>query len=197
MMNVSSSTSGLSPEYPLLGFLYLMPLHGYELHRRIAFHLNEIWRLPQNQTYNILKRLEKTGMIAAERHSAGSRPERTCFSLTPAGRAHFEHWLAAPSPTAARAIRMEFITRLFFAARISSELTNRILAEQRTLLETDLARLCSRRAGVPPEQPCNRLGLDLRIRQLESALSWLQEVSLTALIAPADRAEADLKELTP
>jgi len=177
MIKSSSFASDLSPEYPVLGFLYLTPLHGYELHRRLGLHLNEIWHLPQNQTYNILKRLEKNGMIAAERHSEGSRPERACFSLTPAGQAHFERWLAAPTPTSARAIRMEFITRLFFAARISETLTGRILAEQQAALQADLARLRARLAATPPEQPYNRLGLDLRIRQLESVLTWIHDTA--------------------
>jgi len=72
--------SELSPEYALMGFLYLEAMHGYELHRRLQLHLREVWRIPMNQAYNLLKRMEKEGLIQVEAHPPRRRASRaSCF----------------------------------------------------------------------------------------------------------------------
>ena len=115
MPGSSNFASDLSPEFALLGFLYFQPLHGYDLHRRLAASLSGVWRVTQSQVYAILKRLERQDAIRAIRQQPGKRPVRACYQLTEAGRERFEGWLYRPTPSSARAIRVEFITRLFFA----------------------------------------------------------------------------------
>jgi DNA-binding PadR family transcriptional regulator len=170
----SAKAAPPSPEFVVLGFLYFEPQHGYDLHKHIRAELGELWRISQSQTYNILNRLEKAGRIQAEQQPQPHRPERTCFSLTPAGREQFERWLHAPTPAGVRSIRIEFLTRLFFARRMGAELCARLLAEQTAAVTQVLARLQAHAADVPPGQVINRLGLDLRIRQTQTLLDWMK-----------------------
>jgi DNA-binding PadR family transcriptional regulator len=103
------------------------------------------------------------------------RPDRDCFSLTPAGEERFSAWLSAPTRGTARAVRVEFLTRLFFAGQVSEDYTSRLLQEQAVATRQDLEKLRLRQASVPPGQVINRLGLDLRVRQLGVFLVWLDQ----------------------
>jgi PadR family transcriptional regulator, regulatory protein AphA len=184
----AASSSDLSPEYALLGFLYFEPLHGYELHRRLEANLREVWRIPQNQAYNILKRLEKEGLVSTPLVGAGFAPapaptnppgtsggrSRAVLGLTPAGKAAFEAWLMAPTPGSARAIRVEFLTRLFFASQISPDLAPRLIQEQAARARADLERLQARLETTPQAELFNRLGLELRIQHMLVLVEWLE-----------------------
>lgn len=154
-------------------------MHGYELHRRMETQLREVWRIPQNQAYNLLKRLEKEGLIHAVHDEALSGAARTRFQLTPGGRQHFEGWLHAPSPCSARAVRIEFLTRLYFAAQISRDLPRVLAGEQAGALRAAVTHLEERRDAVPPDQPFNRLALDVRVRQMRTLLDWIEEYQST------------------
>lgn len=169
-----SHISDLSPEYALLGFLYFEPLHGYELHRRLEANLREVWRIPQNQAYNILKRLEKEGFVQPFPQGESGSRGLTPLALTEAGRRRFETWLRAPTPCSARALRMEFLTRLFFAAQLDKDLPDRLVREQETALRAAVLRLEARLAAVPTCETYNRLSLELRLRQLQTIQTWLQ-----------------------
>lgn len=164
-----------SPEYPLLGFLYFQPLHGYDLHKRLESTLGEVWTLPQNQVYNILKRLEQQGFITPLQNEIESHAlNKQTYRLTPLGKQHFETWLMTPTPGSARALRMEFICRLFFATQISEDLYSRLIQEQYQEIQQSLERLKKRLEACPAEQVFNRMGLELRIRQLNATLEWLE-----------------------
>ncbi len=164
----------LAPEFALMGFLYFADLHGYELHRQLSANLREVWRIPQNQTYNLLKRLEKEGFAQPAGqpiHSTGRM--RTPLMLTTAGRARFERWLMTASPCTARALRVELLTRLFFARQIAPELPAQLIQQQLDAIEAALTRLEARRAAIPVEQAYNRASLEIRIRQLNMLQEWL------------------------
>src|SRR5512137_1912957 len=104
-----------SPEYALLGFLYEHPRHGYALHRQLVTELGHVWHVSQSQAYNILKRLEIQGWISSSTQEQEKLPARQNLQITEAGRRRFEEWLEAPSGSSVRAIRLEFITRIYFA----------------------------------------------------------------------------------
>ncbi len=168
-----------SPEFALLGFLYLQPGHGYDLHRRLSAELGEIWHVSQSQTYNILKRLQSQGYLTARRVTQEKLPAMQTLELTPAGRARFEAWLAAPTGGSVRAVRLDFLTRLYFARRLDPSRIPAILADQIAYLHHTIARLETRWAGLPAGGEINRLSLQLRLRQLRSILEWLEEYAET------------------
>lgn len=170
----------MSPEFALMGFLYFENLHGYELHRRLSTNLREVWRIPQNQTYNLLKRLEKEGWAqpAAPPETLGGRT-RTRLMLTATGKARFERWLQTASPCTARAIRVELLTRLFFASRISAGLPAQLIHQQITAIQNALDGLEKRLAALPPEQAYNRASLEIRIQQLRTLQEWLNSNTIS------------------
>jgi PadR family transcriptional regulator, regulatory protein AphA len=167
------SSNDLAPEFALMGFLYFQPQHGYDLHRRLQTNLGEIWHISQSQVYNILRRLDKQQLIEAVHQTQEKRPDRDCFSLTPAGHERFEAWLYAPTRGTVRAVRVEFLTRLFFAGQVSPDTVSRLLGEQAGATSQDVRTLRLRLSNLPPGQVINRLGLDLRVRQLGVFLEWL------------------------
>ena len=73
------------------------------------------------------------------------------------------------------AIRVEFATRLFFAYYRDVHLSNDLIQKQVEEVEAGLIRLENSLAELPEEQLFNRLGLELRIRQLSSVIEWLHE----------------------
>jgi DNA-binding PadR family transcriptional regulator len=171
----SSYASALSPEYALLGFLSQHPAHGYELHRRLLEELGQVWHVSLSQTYNILTRLERQGYITGQTFEQEKLPSRREFQLTPAGQTHFEQWLHMPSGCSVRAIRVEFITRLYFASAMGADLARDMIRVQQDEVEQGIRRIREALAVLPAEQTFNRLGLTMRIRQLVSVLDWLSE----------------------
>jgi len=167
--------STISPEYPLLGLLSQKPAHGYELHQRLTTDLGQVWRISQSQTYNILNRLEANGTIIGEVLEQEKLPARRRFHLTESGRQRFEAWLNSPSGSSARAIRIEFVTRLYFALARDREFAHRLIEAQISETQVSLQRLRAQMETIPDDQVFNRLGLGLRLRQLSSILDWLVE----------------------
>jgi PadR family transcriptional regulator, regulatory protein AphA len=175
MTNPSKFASELSPKYVVLGFLYFQPMHGYDLHKQIEIDLREVWRIRQSQSYNLLKHLEKEGWITTTHQPQEKRPDRELLTITDSGRNQFESWLFTPTPGSARAIRVEFITRLYFASQISENLCSRLTQEQAKTIRMDLILLFQRLAEIPADQVFNRLGLELRTRQLTVVLEWIED----------------------
>jgi len=165
----------LSPEMALLGQLYGAPGHGYDLHRRVTGDLGQVWHLSQSQAYTILKRLEAHGDIAQEEVAQEKLPPRQLLHMTPQGRKRFLDWLEAPSGGSTRAIRMEFVTRLYFLRQYLPEKLEQAFEKQRGEARAHILRLEKARAGLPAEQIYNRMSLDLRLMQLKSVMQWLDE----------------------
>ena len=170
-----SRSAPLSPEYALLGLLVEGSAHGYELHLRLVDQLGQVWRISLSQTYNILKRLEAQGFIEAVQLQSHKLPARHPFRLTEAGRRRFEAWLGSTSGCSVRLVRVEFTTRLFFARQRGPAEVLRLVEAQTAATRACLVRLQVRLAEIPTEQIFNRLGLELRTRQMASVLDWLAE----------------------
>lgn len=182
----SSYVGALSPEFAILGFLDEEPLHGYELHRRLVHYLGQIWHISQSQLYNILKRLEKRGDIQGEQWEQPGLPERRVFHLTEQGRQRYETWLAAPSASSVRLLRVEFTTRLFFTARRNPQGVQTLIAEQEAALRHGLIQLEAIHLPDEPDQTANRLGLAFRVQQLQASLNWLEQCRRAFELQKAD-----------
>jgi len=164
----------LSPEYALLGLLVQSPAHGYELYQRLSTELSQVWHLSMSQAYNILNRLEAHGYIDGVVQEQGKLPARRLFHLTSLGQRRFEDWLNSASGSSVRSIRLEFLTRLYFACLTSPQLAHQLIEAQVAETRKGLERLRALNSDLAEGQLVNRLSLELRIRQLESILEWLQ-----------------------
>jgi PadR family transcriptional regulator AphA len=175
-MSESSTTHrSRSPEYALLGFLYSQPNHGYDLHRLLISELGQAWHVSQSQTYAILKRLETHGYLSSTTVEQEKLPPIQYLKITKAGRLRFKAWLNTPTGSSVRAIRLEFITRLYFAQKLSPKNIPSMLNAQTAEIRAMLVRLEDSQASLAEGQTINRLSLQLRIRQLRSILAWLDE----------------------
>ncbi len=174
-MSISNQTLAHSPEFLLLGLLCEGEGHGYDLHQRLANELGYVWRISQSQAYSILKRLVKQGYVSSQTQEQEKLPSRRILSITHAGRRRFEAWLDTPTGSSVRAIRLDFITRLYFAQRLAPEKIPLMFAAQSAGIKATLERLELSHADLPPEQTFNRLSLQLRIQQLRMVLEWLNE----------------------
>jgi DNA-binding PadR family transcriptional regulator len=175
MVNKPHYIGTLSPEMALLGLLYSSPGHGYDLHRKVISDLGQVWHLSQSQAYAILKRLEAQGDISAEEIPQDKLPSRQLLHMTPQGRKRFLAWLETPSGGSTRAIRLELITRLYFLRLYMPEKLAHAFDQQRMEAKIHIQRLENMRAALAPEEIYNRMSLELRLKQLESVLEWLDE----------------------
>lgn len=174
MSQDTAYTASRSPEFALLGFLAAgPPTHGYDLHRRLTDELGQVWHASQSQTYNILARLEARGLVCSTVVEQARLPARRLLELTPAGRAQFDAWLAAPTGASIRAIRVDFITRLYFATLLHPEMAPGMVQAEMKAAHAVLHDLQTGLAAVPAGQRFNRLALELRIRQLSAVIDWL------------------------
>ncbi len=164
-----------SPEYALLGFLFQQPGYGYNLHQTLVTELGYVWHVSQSQTYAILKRLVTHGFLSATIQDQEKLPSRQLLQLTSTGRRQFKHWLVEPTGSSVRAIRLEFVTRLYFAKKFFPDKLIPMLVSQTGEVDAAIDRLDKIRSAIPPDQTFNRMGLELRIRQLGSIKTWLVE----------------------
>ena len=183
---MDSRQTRLSPEFVLLGFLYQNPGHGYELHRRLVDEFGYIWHVSQSQTYNILKRLESHGFITAALIEQEKLPPRQLFHLNESGSQRLSAWLDTPTKCSVHAIRVEFITRLYFIQLYHPTKTLEAIRLQAREIQMGLLRLEEMNFSLPEEQTFNYLALDLRIKLLRSILSWLDECLETFLATDRD-----------
>lgn len=174
MHSFTPSVGGLSPRYVILGFLYFRPMHGYDLHKHLSSDLHEIWHVSQSQVYSVLKNLTRRGLVGSIHLPQGGKRGRDLYSLTDQGKSEFLHWLHHPTAVSARSIRVEFTSRMYFASQLSRELCVRLIKEQAEYTREAITELKARYQWIPPTQLFNRMGLDLRIRQLNNILDWVE-----------------------
>lgn len=167
--------SDVRPEYVMLGFLMHRSMHGYELFSQFQTHLGRVWHISQSQMYAILKRLEAQGLVEGLLEEREKSPSRRYFAISPAGLAHFGPWLLGPSDCSSRVLRLEFISRLFFASMQGGGLPAIIVEDQAELLRRELSNHEALLAKLPEEDVFNRLGVDFRVHQLRAELDWLEE----------------------
>lgn len=165
----------LSPEMALLGQLYEGPGHGYDLHRKVINDLGQVWHLSQSQAYSILKRLEARGDIFVEEVPQEKLPSRQLLHMTDQGRKRFIDWLDATSGGSTRAIRLEFITRLYFLQWYLPEKIPHAFERQRKEALDHIQRLEKIAVDLSGEQVYNQMSLMLRLKQLHLILDWLDD----------------------
>jgi DNA-binding PadR family transcriptional regulator len=168
----------ISPEHPLLGFLWSGPSYGYDLHQKLNRELGQLWRVSLSQTYNILTRLEAGTLLTGNLQPGSNHPDRRLFTLTTTGRERCERWLGQPSICSARAIRVDFLTRLYFIDRCYPDKRPAIISNQLQVLHSGLERLQKQLELVDDSQHYNRLGLELRICQLLAIQTWLEKLPI-------------------
>ncbi len=173
----------LTMEHALLGFLVRRPMHAYEMHQTLkeTHALGLVWRLKQSQLYALLARLEDAGYITTVTESQGARPPRKIMHLTINGHEAFQHWLRIPVAHG-RDFRQEFLAKLYFAQRESSETIAALAEHQQLACQRWLVDLETAAARVEPRS-YDWLVLQFRIGQVQAILAWL-DTCMATLVDP-------------
>jgi DNA-binding PadR family transcriptional regulator len=157
----------------VLALLAKEPSHGYELRARLQQALGPLGdAMNAGQIYVTLTRLDKAGLVTAER-SAGlaDRPDRKVYALTAAGQRRVADWLSEvswPRPDLA-----EFHLKLIAAAaaRLADPLAM-VDAQRRELLRR--LRDAQRAAMAEPNGSDAALLLEGIVLRLQADLRWLE-----------------------
>jgi PadR family transcriptional regulator AphA len=131
-------SSQLTPtSYLVLGLLAREgPSTPYDLKRRMSTTLGHMWSFPHTLLYTEPSRLVDLGLVTERRERHGRR--RRLFTITDAGLAALQAWLARPSdqPTELRDLGL---LQLFFSDLGSPEDRARIAAQELALHQARLA----------------------------------------------------------
>lgn len=181
------------PELILLGLLIEKECHGYALYKRFHQTFAGLWHISESQMYAILKRLEEKKLLTASSPGKRIAASRRILSPTSAGKTHFESWLAGPSPSRPRTLRLEFLTRLYFASQLAPDSVPGLIEAQRSSVLESLRKIAGR-PGKPGRHDClknqepmlknldiDRLADDFTIAQLRSALEWIDASVIPAI----------------
>ena len=163
-------------EYPVLGILLGGPLHGYDMCRRLGEGIGSIWRLGKSQVYALLAKLEREGFVMHERVGQENLPAKNIFSLTPEGHELFKQWATTPVPHT-RDMRLEFLTKLWFAQKLSPESEKDLINEQLYACREKVRKLRIARNACRTEIEAR--SLEFRLVTTEAVISWLEGLSET------------------
>jgi DNA-binding PadR family transcriptional regulator len=134
-----------------------------------------IWHSSQSQTYNILSRLESQGYITSTQVEQEKLPPRQLLFITDVGKQRFEEWLDNPTKPSVHAIRVEFISRLYFMQLYSPQKVPPMIRKQVEVVVDGLNEQEENLSDLSDNLTFNRLALELRIKLLHSVISWLKE----------------------
>jgi DNA-binding PadR family transcriptional regulator len=127
----------------VLGFLRAAgPSTPYDLKQMHAGSVGYFWSIPHSQLYAEPERLAKAGLVSEEREAGGRRRRR--FTITPAGEAALDAWLAdveAPTPE----LRDVALIKVFFGADRHAIAVQRLAHHEQLLatfeqLQADLSK---------------------------------------------------------
>lgn len=156
----------------LLALLAADDSYGYQLRGRLQLALGPLAEaLNAGQVYVTLGRLERSGLVVAERVGQSDRPDRKVFRLTEAGRERVASWLADttwPKPAPA-----EFHLKLVAAAAARLADPVRLIDAQRHALIESLAA-AQRLALAEPNDSVAGLLLEGVVLRLQADLRWLE-----------------------
>jgi DNA-binding PadR family transcriptional regulator len=149
--------------------------HGYEIAARLA---DRVGTGPYNsgQIHQALELIERKGWAIADADVLPSRARRE-FSITPAGRREFMHWLSRPIP-AGRAQRDDVVLKMVFLAQQDLPRLIRLLDDRK--------REYMRRLAALQREPISRRSAKELIRSLvrdrfrfqdETEVEWIERCS--------------------
>ena len=156
-------------QHALLGLLHDEPRHGYELKQAFDRILSPQRAVPFGQVYASLARLERDGRIAVESVERAEGPDRKRYSITEAGRATLESWLAeplAPEPHLQADLYVKVVLAILLGPSHDALLDRQRRAHLQRMRQLTAVR---RTAALP-----TALLADHAIYHLEADLRWLE-----------------------
>jgi PadR family transcriptional regulator, regulatory protein AphA len=154
----------------ILGMVRMGKRTGYEIKQLVDVSARFFWTTSYGQIYPELRRLEAAGLIRGEAEPTGGR-SRTVYSMTPAGDAALDEWLASREELVWE-LRDEGLLKLFFSEGREPGDVREHLRAVRERSEAVAGQLRSLRADVDLQpDPGPRMVLEFGIAFNE----WLAE----------------------
>jgi len=171
------TSSPLSIEYVLLGFLDQEAIHGYDLFKRLNSleSIGMVWSIKQSQLYALLEKLEEENLVQSTIIPGESRPNRKQYSITSLGRQTFIAWRNSPVEHG-REIRIEFLAKLFFAIKAGTETTLELIEDQRSRCIEWMSHMDYTLGNIDQNQMYEKAVLQYRISQMQATIQWLTEM---------------------
>ena len=120
----------------------------------------------------MLDKLDGDGYIISKQQAQDMRPPRRVFRLTSTGRKAYRDWLSRPV-SHGREIRLEFLTKLYFARRAGAEWVGQLIERQRQECADWRAGLLAQSAANTERGSYAWLVYQFRVSQVGSMLAWL------------------------
>lgn len=125
-----------------------------------------------SQLYAVLKRLEVEEYISGSQVEVPDAPPRVIYSLTKMGEDRLLAWLYDQDPPVSiHKIRVMFLSRLYIALLLQLPFED-VINQQNLILQNRLKILENEKLILTTQ--IENLAVELMIRQIESAISWLQ-----------------------
>ncbi|WP_091279673.1 PadR family transcriptional regulator [Micromonospora haikouensis] len=162
----------MSTPHVLLGLLAEGDKHGYELKRAHDRRLPRARPLAFGQVYATLGRLERDGLVAPAGQDRDAGPDRTAYTLTPAGRDALAAWLAEvepPMPYVASTLFAKVVVALLVAD--TGHVRSYLVAQRRA--HTDRLRELTAVKTDPSASLDDVVAADYAIAHLDADLRWL------------------------
>ena len=163
----------MSTAHVLLGLLAGGPRHGYDLKRAHDARLSQAKPLAFGQVYATLGRLERDGYVVASGQERDGGPDRTSYTLTDAGRAHLDAWLARVEPPAPYVTSELFSKVVVALLAADADRARDYLVAQRAAHMSRMRELTSAKFE-PGATVGDVVAADYALGHLEADLSWLR-----------------------
>ena len=173
----------------ILGMVRMGKRTGYEIKQLVDVSARFFWTTSYGQIYPELRRLEDAGLVAGEANPTGGR-SRTVYSLTPAGEAALDAWLAS-SDELVWELRDEGLLKLFFSEGRDPDEVREHLRAVRARSEQVAEQLRSLRPeGLGEPGPGPLMALEFGIAFNEWLAGWWEQAERRIARGAPERAGA-------
>lgn len=170
-------------ELAILGALMRESMHGYGLKNWLELNIGNFIAINFGALYPLLRRLEEQGLISSLQESGGRGLQRTRYSITPTGEAHWRgEMLAFPKESWVNA-KIRFIVKLYFLSLLDAEGRCQVLEQRLTQSRQRLLRY----SGNPePEDYFQRQVAEYAVVQIGNEVGWLERLLARERALPAE-----------
>lgn len=164
-------------EWVVLTVIGERPTHGFTVSVLTEHEgeLGRIWHIPRPAIYRALGRVEAAALITPDTVEPGRGPQRTIYSITPAGREAVDSWLGTPVRHV-RDVRSHLLMKLALLDRAGHDPAD-LLTRQRAVLEPIVAAI---RAESVEGKGFDVTLLAWRRASADAALSFIDDVLMRA-----------------
>ncbi|MDH5751981.1 MAG: PadR family transcriptional regulator [Deltaproteobacteria bacterium] len=156
---------------------------GYEIKQFIGESIGHFWSEGYGQIYPMLRKLADEGLIEGTKEESSTRPERTRFHITAAGRDGFEAWMQ--TPVTLQPMRNELLLRVFFGTQAPAGTLQKLLEDTMEAWKgyldvyRGIEKMLSTQLKDSPSCPYWLMTVRQGIHQMEANLKWGRESQQT------------------